>query len=171
MGEHRRLWFAAVLLFLAASWAGAESLPEGDPHRGEALYVGTSAFEKGGAPCLGCHGVAGAGLGKAAGASYGPDLTSTYDDFQEMLHDALESMPFPSMEALYVDRPLTEEERTDLIAFLREVSGREPPRIEGSLLVETAAGVGVLFAVLGIFGRSRLKSNRNSRADHSRSQE
>jgi mono/diheme cytochrome c family protein len=164
MGEYRRWWFAAVLL-LMASWAVAEGLPQGDADKGEALYVGTASFAKGGAPCLGCHGVAGAGLGKAAGASYGPDLTNTYDDFGEMLHDALEGMPFPSMEALYANRPLTEEERSDLVAFLREVSGREPPRIEGSLLGEAAAGVGVLFAVVGIFGRRRLQS----RTDHSRS--
>jgi mono/diheme cytochrome c family protein len=36
----------------------------GDPQRGEALYVGTLAFAAGGAPCLACHGIAGAGPGQ-----------------------------------------------------------------------------------------------------------
>ncbi len=171
MGEHRRWRLAAMVtgyLLLAASWA-AGAPAEGDPRKGEALYVGTASFENGGAPCLACHGVAGFGLGKAAGASYGPDLTNTYADFGEMLDDALESMPFPSMEALYIDRPLTQEERADLVAFLQEVSGREPPRIAGSMLVETGAGVGALFVIVGLLGRRRLQALRGTLADHSRS--
>ncbi|MBE0597204.1 MAG: hypothetical protein IH614_08045, partial [Desulfuromonadales bacterium] len=62
----------ATLLLLAAPLA-AQELVTGNRLHGEALYVGTAPFEQGGAPCLGCHGIAGAGLGKAAGASYGPD--------------------------------------------------------------------------------------------------
>ena len=175
MGEFKRCRFVAVVtgvLLVVASTVWGQDTPGGDVQRGEALYVGTASFEKGGAPCLGCHGIAGAGLGKAAGASYGPDLTSTYDAFGgEMLFDAFADMPFPSMEALYVDRPLTQEERADLVAFLREVSGKEPLRIEGSLLLEAAAGVGVLFIVLGIFGRNRLRAVRDSLTDSSRSHE
>ena len=41
--------------------------------RGEALYVGSTRLFAGGAPCLGCHGVAGHGLARAA--SFGPDLS------------------------------------------------------------------------------------------------
>lgn len=148
----------AAGLLLAAP-LGAEGPPAGDPRRGEALYVGTVSFEKGGAPCLGCHGIAGAGLGKAAGASYGPDLTATYEGFgDEGIEEALASMPFPSMEELYKGRPLSEKERADLSAYLKEVSGREAPKVEGSLLAEAGAGLGVLFLIVGMFDKRRLRA-------------
>jgi mono/diheme cytochrome c family protein len=148
----------AAGLLLAAP-LGAEGPPAGDPRRGEALYVGTVSFEKGGAPCLGCHGIAGAGLGKAAGASYGPDLTATWEGFgDEGIEEALASMPFPSMEELYKGRPLSDKERADLTAYLQEVSGRETPRVEGTLLAEAGAGLGVLFLVVGIFGTRRMRA-------------
>lgn len=148
-------------LLLAAPSLGAEA-PSGDPRRGEALYVGTVSFQKGGAPCLGCHGIAGAGLGKAAGASYGPDLTATWEGFgDEGIEESLASMPFPSMEELYKGRPLADKERADLIAYLREVSGRETPKVEGTLLAEAGAGLGVLFIVLGIFGKRRMRASRD----------
>jgi mono/diheme cytochrome c family protein len=155
-----------LVLLVAALPAAAQAV--GDSARGEALYVGTASFANGGAPCLGCHGIAGAGLGKAAGASYGPDLTEMWENFgEEGVNEILESMPFTSMEALYFNRPLVEQERTDLGAFLRDVSGREPPRISRSLLMEAAAGVGVFFLVIAIFGRNRLRPARPSLPEHS----
>lgn len=158
----------AAGLLLAAPSLRAEGPAAGDPRRGEALYVGTVSFEKGGAPCLGCHGIAGAGLGKAAGASYGPDLTATWEGFgDEGIVEALAEMPFPSMEALYKGRPLSEKESADLSAYLKEVSGRETPRVEGTLLAEAGAGLGVLFLILGMFGKRRWAA----RTDMTRSDE
>ncbi len=151
----------AISLLLAAAPATAEP-PTGDPARGAALYIGSTGFEAGGSPCLACHAVAGAGLGKAAGASYGPDLTEMWDMFgPEGVADVLENLDvFPSMEAIYSGRSLTGQERADLAAYLQDVSGRETPRIAGSMLVEAGAGIGVFFLVLAIFGRNRLKSER-----------
>lgn len=172
--EAKGRWLLPALagLLLAAAPLGAEGLPAGDPRRGEALYVGTASLEKGGAPCLGCHGIAGAGLGKAAGASYGPDLTATWEGFgDEGIEEALVSMPFPSMEALYKDRPLSGGERADLTAFLREVSGRETPQVAGSLLAEAGVGLGVFFIVVGMFGKRRLKPVREALTDETRSRE
>jgi mono/diheme cytochrome c family protein len=158
-------WRWTALLIVALLVSALPSLAQaftGDSARGEALYVGTASFEKGGSPCLACHSIAGAGLGKAAGASYGPDLTELWEGFgEEGVAAVLESVDsFPSMEAIYAARPLSGQEQADLAAFLRQVSGRETPRIAGSLLVEAGAGVGVAFLVLAIFGRNRLKSER-----------
>jgi cytochrome c553 len=156
-------WPLAALLFgvlLVSAQPAAALTGAGDAARGEALYVGTASFEKAGSPCLACHSIAGAGLGKAAGASYGPDLTGLWQSFgAEGVAAVLESVEsFPSMEAIYGKRRLSAQEQADLAAFLGEVSGREAPRIAGSLLVEAGAGVGVAFLVLAIFGRNRLKS-------------
>jgi mono/diheme cytochrome c family protein len=162
-------WAALLILVLLVSVLPAMSQElAGDPVRGEALYVGTASFEKGGSPCLACHSIAGAGLGKAAGASYGPDLTELWESFgEEGVASVLESVDaFPSMAAIYAARPLSGKEQADLGAFLRQVSGRETPRIAGSLLVEAGAGVGVAFLVLAIFGRNRLKSERPCPCTH-----
>jgi mono/diheme cytochrome c family protein len=153
--------FFALALLISVLPARAQS-SAGEAVRGEALYVGTATFEKGGSPCLACHSIAGAGLGKAAGASYGPDLTELWEGYGvDGVAAVLESVDaFPSMAAIYATRPLSAQEQADLAAFLEQVSGRDAPRIAGSLLVEAGAGVGVAFLVLAIFGRNRLRSER-----------
>ncbi|MCM2264765.1 MAG: c-type cytochrome, partial [Desulfuromonadales bacterium] len=113
----------AVLTYLAHPEEAAHHPPPaetpavtGDPARGARLYTGEAAFAKGGAPCLGCHGITGFGL--AGGANYGPDLTTMFENFgDEGIADILETLPFPSMEPIYATRPLTDEEQADLRAF------------------------------------------------------
>ncbi|MCK4509387.1 MAG: hypothetical protein KAU27_12630, partial [Desulfuromonadales bacterium] len=96
-----------LLLLSTPGWA-----QQGDPLRGEALYVGTVIFHEGGAPCLACHGIAGHELGMANGANYGPDLTAIYEDYgEEGVAGVLEDLSFESMDAIYADRPLTDSER------------------------------------------------------------
>lgn len=162
--EWRRLSPTGIILFLLAiaiMAAATQSQAAGDPLAGAALYVGNRPFANGGAPCLGCHGIAGAGLGKAAGASYGPDLTALYEGFgEDGVAEILTTLPFPSMEPIYAKRPLTEAERADLAAFLQEVSGRETPRVGEGLAAEAAAGTGVVLLLAGIYGRRRLRGVR-----------
>ncbi len=147
----------------------AAAVPAGDPRLGESLFAGTLSFAKGGAPCLACHAIAGAGLGTAAGASYGPDLSALYEDYgDEGVASILGSLPFPSMEAIYAKRPLTPEEQVNLTAFLQEVSGRAAPSIAGSLLIQVVAGIGIAFLVLYLFGRRRLPPVRRSLVDQNK---
>ncbi|MBE0595863.1 MAG: c-type cytochrome [Desulfuromonadales bacterium] len=130
----------------------------GDPRRGEALYIGSTPFSQGGAPCLACHGIAGHGL--AGGASFGPDLSAAYASYgAEGMVSMLESMPFPSMEPIYLDHPLTAEESRDLTAFLAEVSG-ETPRVVGPLARDAGLGALFFFAVTLAFGWHRLRGVR-----------
>lgn len=120
------LRFVVAILFLSGV---TSSLSAADPRVGEALYVGTVAFSQGGAPCLACHGHAGTGLGPSAGY-YGPDLTELYANYgAEGVSSVLEFLAFPSMEALYRERPLTEQEIADLTAFFGErvEAGTIPP--------------------------------------------
>jgi mono/diheme cytochrome c family protein len=51
---------------------------QGDPAIGKALFVGSTPFANGGAPCLGCHAIA--GIGSAGAANFGPDLTALYEE-------------------------------------------------------------------------------------------
>ncbi len=143
--------------------------PSGDAKRGEGLYVGTASFAKAGAPCLACHGIAGAGMGKAAGANYGPDLTGLWEDYgAEGVASILETLPFPSMEPIYATRPLTEEERADLAAFLKQVSGHQTASIGGRLTVDVIIATAVFFGLIGVLGWRRLRAVRQPLVEKAR---
>jgi mono/diheme cytochrome c family protein len=157
----------ALLTYLAypeeaAHHPAAEAAPRavGDGTRGARLYTGEIAFANGGAPCLACHGIAGFGL--AGGANYGPDLTPLHENFgAEGVADILTSLPFPSMEPIYATRPLTSEERADLGAFFATATGAPVAR-DGLLLGEVLSGTAILFGVVMLFGRERLRGVRRS---------
>ncbi len=140
-----------------------KQLARGEPERGKALYVGTAAFKNGGAPCLACHGVAAEGLGLAAGASYNIDLTDFFENYgAEGVVSMLETLPFPSMEPIYNERPLTEDEQQDLAAFFEAISGQEPARVQGAFVLQ-AGGVFMALAIIAFFyGQKRLRKVRVS---------
>ncbi len=147
---------AGVLIALAPmrAWAG-------DVGHGEDLFVGTASFAEGGAPCLACHGIAGAGLGRAAGANYGPDLTALFADYgEDGVVAILEELAFPSMEPIYAGRPLTEQERADLAAFLGQVSGQQAASIGGRLTVDVVIVAVVFFGLVAWLGWRRLDGVR-----------
>lgn len=157
----------ALLAYLANPEGGAAVVPEPKPSqavgyavRGERLFTGEIPLANGGAPCLGCHGIAGVGL--AGGANFGPDLTGIYENYgEEGVSGILESLPFPSMEPIYATRPLTATEQQDLGAYFAHVNGTSVVS-DGLLLVEVAGGVLVLLGVVLLFGRGRLLSVRRS---------
>lgn len=140
----------------------------GNPNRGEALYVGAAAFEKGGSPCIACHGFA--GIGNAGGANYGPDLSSLYDNYgEEGVAAVLESLLFPSMEAIFAERPLTEAERLDLTAFFAQAAEQQAPpatSLAGLILL----GVVIVFAIVALMGLPRLKGVRQPLVEQARKQ-
>jgi mono/diheme cytochrome c family protein len=140
------------------------SAPEaaGDPVQGRALYIGAAPFTAGGAPCLACHGVAGAGLGMAAGASYGIDLTSMYEDYgSEGVLSILEDLSsFPSMAPIYADRPLSAPEQADVAAFLTEVAGQPPVQAGAQVAGHVAVGAILIGGLLVFFGWGRLNGVR-----------
>ena len=159
-----------VALVLVATMAAAQPTEQqpaasgeavaGDPARGAKLYTGEVAFANGGAPCLGCHGIAGFGL--AGGANYGPDLTGMFENFgDEGIADILQGLPFPSMEPIYATRPLTAEEQADLRAFFAKVTGA-PVTNNGLLFGEALSGVALFLGAVLLFGRERLRGVRRS---------
>lgn len=167
----KRLWKGFMLLAI-----GILLLPssvwcqQGDPGRGEALYVGKVAFTAGGAPCLACHGIAGHELGYAAGANYGPDLTAIFNDYGEEGVAAVLEDPsaFKSMEAIFTDRPLTEDEITDLTAFFATVADNAAANIGAGLVGHAVIGAIILMLIIGALGWHRLKAIRRPLVEQAR---
>ncbi len=161
-----------TLLLAVLLWLPSVGLAQtGDPQRGEALYVGTIAFSAGGAPCLACHGIAGHELGFAAGASYGPDLTGLFDDYGEdgvagILEDP---SAFDSMQAIYTDRPLNEDEQADLAAFFAAMASRAQPDIGAGLAGHVVLVTLFLLVLIGAFGWRRHKGVRRPLVERTRS--
>lgn len=149
----RLLLLCALAAPPIASGAADTASPRAlDPRHGEALYVGTARLVAGGAPCLGCHGIAGHGLARAA--SFGPDLSAAHAQFgAEALDSALSDIAFPSMEPVYRGHAVTEEERGDLIAFLAESDGAPPARLGGRYLAGVAAAMATFVAGVLLLGK------------------
>jgi len=167
----RRLWkgfiFLAIGLVLHPVLVWAQ---QGDPARGEALFVGAIGFAAGGAPCLACHGIAGHELGHAAGASYGPDLTALFNDYGEEGVVAVLEDPssFTSMEAIFTDRPLTEDEIADLAAFFATMTDNEAADIGAGLAGHAFIGTIILMIIFGAFGWRRFIAVRRPLVEQAR---
>jgi mono/diheme cytochrome c family protein len=96
---------------------------------GRDLVMGVKPFENGGPPCMGCHSVMGEKAIASGGGPWGPDLTIAHQKFKEYgLSIFLETIPFPTMGPLYHPRPLTEEERGHVLAFL--ISMQQPDEVQ-----------------------------------------
>ena len=139
-----------------------------DDGRGHDLFVGSSRFENGGAPCAGCH-TAGS-IGNLGGSSLGPDLTTSFDRLggEVGLNGWLANPPSATMAPIFADKPMTEAEVADLVAFLATAPAAEPDDDSiDRLLVAGIGGVIVLFAVLALIWQGtrqtyveRLRSRR-----------
>lgn len=144
---------------LAAPTPAAPAAP--DPRRGEALYVGSARLSAGGAPCLGCHGIAGHGLARAA--SFGPDLSGAHAQYgADGLDGLLEEVVFPSMAPIYRNHAVTKDERADLVTFLGEAASAHPAALPGGFAGRFAVGVAAaaaaflaLVVAIGRRGRPR----------------
>ena len=161
-----RLSLLATLLIFSASLSWALT---GDPQRGESLYVGTISFSAGGAPCLACHGIFGHELGLAAGANYGPDLTSLFENYgEEGVTGVLGDLSFESMVAIYASRPLTESEQSDLLAFFSSVATGTAPDIGSNFVLHVILVTAVLVILIGALGWRRLQGVRRPLVERTR---
>lgn len=159
------LTLAFLALALVSSVATAATA---DATRGEQLYTGTLAMTNGGSPCIACHAVS--GLERAGAANFGPDLSDLYTNYEaEGVMAVLESLAFPSMEAIYASRPLTEQERFDLTAFFAKTSEQQAPAAK-SLAGPILLGIIIVFAIVALMGLRRLKGVRQPLVDQVRKQ-
>lgn len=99
----------------------------GDVDRGHDLFLGSTRFDNGGAACAACH-TAGS-VGNLGGQGLGPDLTDTFQTLggEAGLTGWLANPPSPTMQPLFADRPMTEAEVADVIAFLGDAPSQNQP--------------------------------------------
>lgn len=149
----------------AAESGGPEGIapagtPAGDSESGRRLFSGEERLANGGAACISCHGVS--GIGGLGGGTLAKDLTGSAAIYGAGLPTVLQTPPFPLMQAVYADRPLTEDEVADLSAFL--VTAGEAGQAEASSRVALPAiglgGMVILLALAGLTWRGRLRGVR-----------
>ncbi|HKV78050.1 MAG TPA: hypothetical protein VJP02_07930 [Candidatus Sulfotelmatobacter sp.] len=91
-----------------------------------------------------------------------PDLTEEYAKLGPQGIDvALETLFFPAMTPIYDTRSLTQEERSDLGAFLENASTNPPPRgITPIIVLIPIGGSIVLLGISSLVWRDRLRGVR-----------
>lgn len=119
--------------------------PAGDAAAGEALFVGSVRLANGGPACFGCH-----SAGSHGGAALGPDLSGATARLggPAGLTGWLSAPPSPTMQPLLADRPLTEGEIADLVAFIVSTTGAIPDRGVDWMVVGGLGGLAALFGVM-----------------------
>ena len=131
----------------AAAVAPPPALPTGDMARGQALFLGQQTLENGGTSCISCHSVG--AHGTLGGGTLGPDLTRVAMTYgEDGLAASLVGLPFPTMQGIFNEHPLTKQEAADLHAFLVDQD------MNGAPVAGTAAGAG--FVIIGLVGSAVL---------------
>jgi hypothetical protein len=89
--------------------------------RGKALFTGKTPFANGGAPCVACHRISSPGV--EGGNLAVSNLSASFEKMGEKgMRGALRALKFPTMKKIYENRPLTDDEVTDLIAFYKDAA-------------------------------------------------
>lgn len=95
----------------------------GDPQAGRMLFTGELKLSSGGPACISCHSVD--QVGALGGGTLGPDLTNVYTRYgQAGLAPALKGLPFPTMQGVFANKPLTDKEVADLHAYFVQTDQR-----------------------------------------------
>ncbi len=132
---------------------------EGDAERGENFFTGPTRFENRGPSCSACH--SSSGLGALGGGSLGPDLTGAF----ARLGDALIIWPetVVPMRPIYTERPLTEQEKADLLAFFKsaDITQRDTTQV-AQLFGLAVAGLAIIAVFTHLIWRRRLHGVRKS---------
>jgi mono/diheme cytochrome c family protein len=153
---------AALLVYLqdpaaagAAQPAAAQPavLPPGRAQMGQLIFTGNTKLANGGTPCIACHTVA--GTGALGGGSLGPDLTQVFRRYGDPgLANALGTIAFPTMTGPFLNRALTPQEQSDLVAFFQWTDNTIPapaPDRLGFFLLAGGLGALVLFGSMVFF--------------------
>ncbi len=147
----------ALLFFLEGGESvapAALSLPEGNFDRGKAIFAGGQTLANNGTPCIACHTVGSVGL--LAGGELGPDLTKVYTRYGEAgLASSITNIAFPTMQGVYAEKSLTDQEVADLLAYFSAVDaeGEEDTAKKAAPLfwLFGIGGAGALFGIMSFF--------------------
>ena len=116
---------------------------------GRDLFTGRLTFKNGGPACLSCHNISAAGF--IGGGTVGKDLTNAYATMGEAaIRSILKTTPFPMMKQIYTQKPLTDNEITDVLAFLKSASSTPSAPSQNSSLFFIIGGASALL-IIGVF--------------------
>lgn len=116
---------------------------------GRDLFTGRLALKNGGPACLSCHNVSTVGF--IGGGTVGKDLSTAYSVLGETaIGSLLKTTPFPMMKEIYTTKPLTDEEITSLLAFLKDASSANAVSSQNPRLFFIMGGV-VALLIIGLF--------------------
>lgn len=167
------LWVALFAFFIfgcssapveKAQMPSADEIANGNVENGLKLFMGNIHLENGGPPCMGCHSVADNGI--LGGGALGPNLTNITAEKSEAeilgLLSNTGSFISPVMLPIYTDHPLTTQEQSDLLAFMKSSAGQPETDKEWLVIVISILGtIGVAIA-FGIIYRDRLRNVRRA---------
>jgi mono/diheme cytochrome c family protein len=131
---------------------------DGSADIGRNLFTGASTLQNGGPSCRACHSIA--GIGALGGGKLGPDLTTAY----ERLGDGMIAMPLTgTMQPIFSDKVLTDEEQTNLLAFFRSTDITErSAQVVWQLTGLAIAGVAIVAVLIHLIWRRRISQVRAS---------
>jgi mono/diheme cytochrome c family protein len=130
---------------------------EGDAAAGKNLFTGVTRLSNGGPSCRACH--SSGGIGGLGGGKLGPDLTGAY----AKLGDAMILWPETSqtMQPIFSSKPLTPDEKVDLLAFFSSTDvTKRSTEVIGQLIGLAVVGVVVIGVLTQLIWRRRLSAVR-----------
>ena len=109
-----RIFWAAAMIWglVAASSAGAQTVPKGDAANGKKVYLADGCYQ--------CHGRVGQGGLMTGGAPVLAQTKMPFAAFQRQLRNPINDMP------PYPENLLSEKDLTDIFAYLQSLPGRRP---------------------------------------------
>ncbi len=144
----------AVIAFIQAGVFTAPDAPlaTGGALTGSLLFTGEAGLENGGPACHACHSAGdNSNLG---GWTLGPDLTDLTERYggTDAVATALANPPSATMQPIFDDQALTDQERADLAAYLGTLTTQSDPPAD--LLVYFAlTGAALLFGVMYMYSK------------------
>lgn len=112
-------------MFVPAGAKLARAIVPGDVEAGQKLFTGQTKLANGAASCNSCHGVN--GTGGLGGGTLGPDLTAANIKYRDPeLISILQNPNFPTMNTIFTNHKLTDEEVVQLFAFLQNAKLTHP---------------------------------------------
>jgi cytochrome c2 len=134
--------------------------------KGQDLFTGKQRFKNGGTSCISCHHVRKDNM--ISGGGLAVELTDVYERLKKVgVEGMITGLPFPQMKTTYQNHKITEEEVTQLVAFLKDVGEQSDNQgitsYRNLLLIWGIGGATVMMGIFPLFWYKRKKESVNKR--------